>query len=110
MWRVQHKKTQAALAEMLGVSQKGVSTWETSKDPVPPWVQARLKETLNGGRGEVSATYSWPPSMFEELRRHTVKQAKEVLVRAIIAPSEAEPNKFADFVGEVRFSGLTLRG
>jgi transcriptional regulator with XRE-family HTH domain len=109
-WRVRQEKTQTALAELLGVSQKRISTWETSNDPLPAWVEARIKEAIHGGRGEVSTTHSWPPFVFKELRRHTVKQANEVFVRAIITPSETEPNKFADFVGEVRFSGLTLRG
>jgi transcriptional regulator with XRE-family HTH domain len=109
-WRVQHKQTQAGLAQLLGVSQKCISTWETTSKSIPSWAQERLNGQLNGkgDEGKISPIYSWAPAVFEALRRHVAKQAKEVFVRAIISPSETEPNKFADFVGEVRFVDLVL--
>ena len=44
VWRTARKLTQPALAEILGVTQRTVSSWENEERPTPAWVLARLEE------------------------------------------------------------------
>jgi transcriptional regulator with XRE-family HTH domain len=107
-WRRRHQYTQSALGDKLGVSQKAVSVWEKNiHGTLPVWVESRLQ---NGQResGEISDTHSWPVSIFEALQKHALKTAKEVGVSAIISPSEKDPERFADFAAEIRFSELRI--
>lgn len=105
-----HARAMASRAAPVFASQSAISSSALLRclyARLPEWVEERLKEEL-AEKSEVSGAYSWPPSLFNELKRHASKQAKEVTCRAIISPSSN--GNFADFVGEVKFSGLALRG
>ncbi|MBV8213399.1 MAG: helix-turn-helix transcriptional regulator [Verrucomicrobia bacterium] len=109
LWRKSKGYSQAKVAKDLGVSQRAVSNWEeNATKALPREVEHRLGIEDNALAGEISETHSWPSSLFRELRRHALKSAKEVAVKAVLAPSRAEPQRFADFAAEIRFTALKI--
>jgi transcriptional regulator with XRE-family HTH domain len=107
-WRLRKGYSQAKVAGDLGVSQRAISDWEKYATKLLPKDVERRLGIDNHDPEEISETHSWPTPLFRELRRYALKSAKEVTVKAVISPSTTEPQCFADFAAEIRFTELRI--